>query len=116
MAAAPSRARWSTWPKRRDNRNALRLRITAAIYGREFRDLSDEGRHSPGLSRDHGRDDRRVELSDAVDLRQGGRHAAPRNRPEIAPGLDRRPPAAPRPPPAPPPPPPPPPHLPPPNT
>ena len=30
-------------------------------------------------------------VQDALDLRQGRRHAAPRHRPEIAPGLDRRP-------------------------
>src|SRR5437667_213695 len=57
--------------------------------GRGFRDLRDERRHSPGLSRDHGHDDRRVDLSDAFDLWQGGRHAAPRNRPEVPSGLDR---------------------------
>ena len=35
-------------------------------------------------------DDRRHRLRDALDLGQGRRHAAPRHRSEVAPGLDRR--------------------------
>src|SRR6185437_13396419 len=41
------------------------------------------------------RHDRRDLLQDALDLWEGGRHAPPRYRFEVAPGLDRRP-AAPR--------------------
>src|SRR5437763_13902142 len=67
----------------------------APLYtGREIQGLCDERRHSPGLSRDYGADDRRLDVSDALDLRQRRRHAAAGDRPEIAPGLDRRPAAA----------------------
>src|SRR5262249_44726906 len=50
----------------------------------------NERRHSPGLSRNHDRDDRRELLPNPFDLRQGGRHVAPGYRPEIASCVDRR--------------------------
>src|SRR4029077_17078061 len=53
-----------------------------------------ESRNSSELSYDYGRDDRWHRVPDPLDLGQGRRQAEPRHRPQIAPGLDRRLPAA----------------------
>src|ERR1700735_4806153 len=53
-----------------------------------------ESGNSPELSYDYGRDDRRHRVSNAFHLGQGRRQAEPRYRPQIAPRLDRRRPAA----------------------
>src|ERR1041385_3394513 len=68
-----------------------------AIEPQLFRKTDDESRHPPGLSHRQGRHDRRNRVHHPHDLGQVGRHAAPRHRPEVASGLDRRPAASARP-------------------
>src|SRR5215831_16754232 len=55
------------------------------------RNNNDEARHAPELPHHQGGDDRRYRVHHPHHLGQAGRYAAPRYRPEIAPGLDRRP-------------------------
>ena len=55
-----------------------------------FQGTYDEIRHPPRLSHDHRPDDRRHQLPDPLDLGQGRRHAAPRDRPDRPSGMDRR--------------------------
>src|SRR5882757_6345701 len=61
------------------------------------RRISHESRNSPELSYHYGRDDRWHRVPDALDLGQARRQAEPRHRLQVAPGLDRRRPAAARP-------------------
>src|SRR5664279_3194132 len=58
------------------------------------RRICHESRNSSGISYDYGRDDRWHRIPDAVDLGKGRRQAEPRYRLQVAPGLDRRRPAA----------------------
>src|SRR6202041_3419635 len=58
------------------------------------RRICHESRNSSGISYDYGRDDRWHRIPDALDLGQAGRQAEPRYRLQVAPGLDRRRPAA----------------------
>ena len=58
---------------------------------------SHEARYPSGLSHRQGRHDRRHRVHHPHHLGQGRRHLAPRHRPEVASGLDRRPAAAARP-------------------
>src|SRR5262249_22168433 len=55
------------------------------------RNNNDEARHASELPQHQGGDDRRYRVHHPHHLGQAGRYAAPRYRPEIAPGLDRRP-------------------------
>src|ERR1700682_5750414 len=58
------------------------------------RRICHESRNSPGISYDYGRDDRWHRVPDALHLGQGRRQVEPRYRLQVAPGLDRRRPAA----------------------
>src|SRR6266849_6564069 len=59
--------------------------------------LAHEARHPSGVSHHQGGDDRRHRVHHPHDLGQAGRYAPSRHRPEIAPGMDRRPATAGRP-------------------
>src|SRR5580700_8529387 len=66
------------------------MRSRFAISHGGMGELFDERRNSPRISRNYRRNDGRHLVPDALDLREAGRHIAPRHRPEIASGLDRR--------------------------
>src|ERR1035438_5390209 len=60
-------------------------------FRRAKRNQTDEARYPPRLPHHQGGDDRRQRIHHPLHLGQGRRCHASRHRPEVAPGLDRRP-------------------------